>query len=121
MAGGLLGAVFGEILSPSKKSLPSELRPLLHGEAVMARSVQQSAAYASKLDELVAILSVGTPMTVEEIRAALATEGGMPAAATVLARIEALKACGVAVKKMKRREKIPGKSGPRERAYSVVL
>ena len=58
-----------------------------------------------------------------EIQEAFAASNGHtdypPAAATIYARIEALSAHGYVVKKQKRRGKIPGKSGQRERVYSV--
>lgn len=81
------------------------------------RSPDQLALYEANLAALAAVLR--TPMTVRQIRDALAIKKRKPVVATVLERIEALKARGVKVKSRKRRGKIPGKTGQRERVYWV--
>ena len=84
------------------------------------RSAVQVAAYERELENLVRVLAAG-PWTVQEIRDVLAAgKTKRPAAATVYARIEALASRGYAVRRQKRRKKVPGKSGHRERTYSVV-
>lgn len=84
------------------------------------RSAAQAAAREEVLHEMAEILA-SSPMTVRQIRDALSSEGLVLAPATVLARIAALADLGYEVVGRRRREKVPGKSGPRERVYSVVL
>ena len=85
------------------------------------RSSEQLKAYENKLDAMVEILK-RSPMSVREIRNALSVKRRKktirPAAATVYARLEVLVERGNVISS-KRRKKIAGKSGQRERVYSV--
>ena len=83
------------------------------------RSLQQVADYEAQLDALAATL-ISSPMVVQEIRDVLAVKEVRPSAATVYARLRALEERGYEVRGQKRRKKIPGKSGQREREYSVI-
>jgi transposase len=82
------------------------------------RSPQQLADYGAQLDRLAEVL-VSAPMVVHEIRDAFTVGKSRPSAATVYAWIRALSERGYEVKSRKRRKKIPGKSGQREREYLV--
>ena len=91
------------------------------------RSEEQVRGYEAELEVLAAVLA-HAPMNVAEIRDTLVRisagrngQSRRPTAATVYARMRALVESGVAVVARKRRRRIPGKSGTRERVYSVVL
>ncbi len=84
------------------------------------RSEEQIEKYERRLGILAAALA-SSPMAVREIRGVLANGTGKPSAATVYLWIDALTERGYVVQSIKRRQKIAGKSGTRERVYSVVV
>lgn len=81
------------------------------------RSKRQLLQYEGQLDVLVAVLT--SPMSVREILDVLAKKKKNAAAATVYARLDVLVGRGEVVS-TKRRKKIAGKSGQRERVYSIA-
>ena len=97
------------------------------GGPALARAKGRSAAQVEAYEQAIRVLRdllVARPMTVREIREALAVRRGgrvlRPAAATIYARIAVLTERGHPVRARKRRGKIAGKSGQRERVYSMV-
>lgn len=80
------------------------------------RSSEQLVEYEEKLKALVDLLV--TPMSVRDILKTL-PKRERPAAATVYAWLEILVERGE-VKRSRRRKKIPGKSGQRERVYAAA-
>lgn len=81
------------------------------------RSADQLAEYEGQLVALVDLLTL--PMSVRDILREIGGRDGRPTAATVYARLEVLVARGEVVRS-RRRKKIPGKSGQRERVYSAA-
>ena len=93
-------------------------RDRLDDEVVRGRSQEQEADYDGDLASLASLLAAA-PMTVTEIVAAIEGTPSACCRVSVYGRIRVLEERGFPVKRRKRREKVPGKSGSRERVFWI--